>query len=403
MATPEKVLRNHFYLEFDESSNSDIRKIKMYLLKKLELPIHESLFITIGIALWGLLRSKRATTYGLVFVIQLSLMGCSQPKGMIFEPLVTPISWPPPPETARIHYVGSLHTDKDLKPAKSFISGVTESLFGENPSRSMLTPYSVCGDGENRIFVCDSNAQLVHVFNLETRKYEQWKPDSTNEAFSQPVGIAYDPDGRLLVSDSASGVIHVFLNDGEYLGTLGDTSLDKPSGIAIDPIRNRILVADVETHQIVSISMIDGELNERIGERGTSLGQFNFPTNIAIGHDGLIYVSDSLNFRVQVFSPDFKPLRQVGEKGDMPGYFSHPKGIAVDKDNRLFVIDSHFESVQIFDSVGKLLLFFGEEGHNPGQFWLPTGIHIDHSGRIWIADSYNQRLQVFEYRPEEHR
>lgn len=335
----------------------------------------------------------------IVITIVLSLGGCAQPKGVIFESLDQPMSWPPSPETARIHYVGTLHTDKDLKPAKSFARGLSETFFGKKPSRSMLTPYGVCIDDRNRVFVCDSNAQLVHVFNLETRDYEQWKPDEEGVIFSQPVGIAYSGHGRLYVSDAAAGLIYVFDQSGQYLGEIGREYLNKPSGLVIDLVRNRIFIADTGTHQIVVLTL-EGELITRIGERGVALGQFNFPTNLALGHDGSLYVSDSLNFRVQVFDPDLNPIRQVGEKGDLPGYFSHPKGIAVDSDDHLYVIDTHFESVQIFDPQGRLLLTFGEEGHGPGQFWLPTGIHIDKDDRIWIADSYNQRLQVFEYRPE---
>ncbi len=327
------------------------------------------------------------------------LIGCTHPKGVIFGNVDPSVSWPQPPEPVRIVYVGSLRTDKDLKPSKSFAKSFAETFFGETVSQSMLTPYAVCTDGYNRVFACDSNAQLVHVFNLETREYQQWKPDDPGVGFAQPVGIAYDATRGLVVSDSAAGVLFTFDADGYYLGTLGKGVLNKPSGITIDSAKGRIFVADVGLHQVVVLSF-DGELIERIGERGTSLGEFNFPTNVAYGHDGLLYVSDSLNFRVQVFDQNFSPLRQIGQKGDLPGYFSHPKGIALDRDNHLYVIDSHFESVQIFDSQGNLLLTFGQEGHGPGQFWLPTGIHIDPNNRIWVADSYNQRLQVFEYRPE---
>ncbi len=325
--------------------------------------------------------------------------GCAQPKGVLFAPIDPPIGWPKPPEPARIVYLGMLSTDADLKPGKTFAQSISEAFLGETTIQSMLTPYAVCTDERNRVFACDSNAQVVHVFDLETREYQQWKPDAPGVGFAQPVGIAYDSIGRLLVSDSAAGVLFAFDAHGQYLGTLGNGVLDKPSGIAVDSATNRIFVADVGSHQIVVLSF-DGELIERIGKRGTALGQFNFPTNVAFGRDGSLYVSDSLNFRVQVFDQNLKPTRQVGQKGDLPGYFSHPKGVALDRDNHLYVIDSHFESVQIFDSQGNLLLTFGQEGRGPGQFWLPTGIHIDQSNRIWVADSYNQRLQVFEYRPE---
>lgn len=337
-----------------------------------------------------------------VLLLALPIAGCSQPKGVIFEPLETPLVWPSPPEVGRIEYVGLLMGEGDLKPGKSMFKSLAETLFGQESTKAMLTPFAVCSDGAGRVFVCDSNAQLVHVFDLESRSYEQWKPDPLEGSFAQPVGIFFDSLGRLLVSDAAAGNIHVFSSVGEYQGTIGDGHLNKPSGIVMDPATHRIFVADTGAHQIAVLSF-DGELIQRIGKRGTSLGEFNFPTNVALTDDGSLYVSDSLNFRVQVFDPDLNPIRQIGEKGDVPGFFSHPKGIAFDQDGHLYVIDSHFESVQIFDTQGSLLLSFGQEGHGPGQFWLPTGIHIDRNNLIWIADSYNQRLQVFRYLPEDQQ
>jgi len=344
----------------------------------------------------------------LLVLAHAAMTGCSQPKGIIFKPLAEPLVWPSPPESPRIQFVGSLRTDKDLKPAKSFTKKFSESLFGKKSAHSMLTPYALTSDGHGRIFACDSNAQVIHVFDLNTRRYEQWKPDGPPSpdgkipSFAQPVGIAYDGRDRLLVTDAAANRIYVFDSTGHAMGTIADGLLDKPSGIAVDPETNRIFIANTGTHQVLVLSP-EGVLIRRIGHRGTKLGEFNFPTNLAISHHGLLYVSDTLNFRVQVFDRNLNPIRQVGQKGDLPGYFSHPKGIAVDSQDHLYVIDAHFESVQIFDDQGRLLLTFGEEGHTEGQFWLPTGIYIDQQDQIWIADSYNQRLEVFAYLAEEQQ
>lgn len=362
------------------------------------------------------------------------LFACGHPKGVIFEPPKTPMSWPPPPEPARIHYVGSIATEADLKPAKSFGKALGEAFFGKDPVRSMLSPYALCTDGGSRLFVCDSNAQTVHVFNLETRAYQQWKPDGEASepkrqtvvlkeretdklaepvaapvqppgaptGFSQPVGIAFDarPDRmQLFVSDSVAGVVFVFNDAGHCTGAIGQEFLTRPCGLAIDPRRDRLYVADAATHQVFALDF-NGNLIDRVGVRGIEAGQFNYPTNVAVDSNGRLYVSDTLNFRVQVFDENLQPIRHIGSHGDMPGYFSQPKGLALDSENHLYVVDARFETVQIFDSDGNFLLAFGEEGGKAGQFWLPAGIFIDASDRIWIADSYNRRVQVFEYRPE---
>jgi DNA-binding beta-propeller fold protein YncE len=324
--------------------------------------------------------------------------GCASP-GVIFEPLESPPQWPPPPAPARIRYVGSIERDTDLKPGKSIGAAIGELFFGRPPARSMLTPYAVCTDDRNRLFVADSNAQVVHVFDLDDRVYEQWQPGPGQPPFAQPVGVAIDPRNRLLVSDSVAGLVFVFDQTGAPAGTLGDGVLQRPCGLAVDAAGSRLFVADTGTHEVLVFSL-EGDLLTRVGGRGSAPGRFNYPTNVAVDSVGRLYVSDTLNFRVQVFDPSLTPVRQIGAQGDRPGYFSQPKGLDLDGDDHLYVVDARFEAVQIFDAAGQLLLSFGQEGNGPGQFWLPAGLHVDSNDRIWIADSYNRRVQVFDYRPE---
>jgi DNA-binding beta-propeller fold protein YncE len=344
----------------------------------------------------------RVFSGGVLIVAAAWLAGCSSQPGPIFTERAEPIEWPAAPEPARIRYVGELVTDADLRPVRSFGQSMGEMLFGGKPRQSMLTPYAVCGDDLGRVFVADSNAQTVHVFDLNQRTYTRWQPPTDGPEtprFSQPIGLAWDPSGRLIVSDSMAGILFVFNREGELIDRWGAGVLSRPCGVAIDPQRDRLYVADAGLHQVLVLDL-KGQLIRRIGARGTALGQFNFPTHVTVDSVGRLYVSDTLNFRVQQFDTDLKPIRQIGQKGDLPGYFSHPKGVAVDAEDHLYVVDAQFESIQVFDPEGLLLMQFGEEGHGEGEFWIPTGIYIDQSQRLWIADSYNRRLQVFQYLPE---
>jgi sugar lactone lactonase YvrE len=336
---------------------------------------------------------------GVALLPLLASLACAKPAGVIFPPVNPPLVWPTPPDAPRIRYVGKLALASDLKPAVPFGKAVSRALFGKSEDRSMLTPFALCTDGGDRLFVADSNGQTVHVFDLKTRLYQQWTlPD--NRRFAQPVGIAYDAAGhRLFVSDSVAQSVYVLDDAGKLLAEWRAGAFERPTGIAWDAANRRLFVADALAHQVVVLADA-GDVRQRLGQRGEALGEFNFPTAVALDGTGRLYVCDALNWRVQVFAPDLKPLRQIGKKGDMPGYFSQPKGLATDTEGHLYVLDAHFEGLQIFDPSGNLLLIFGEEGHNPGQFWLPTGIFIDGKNRIWIADSYNRRVQVFDYLPD---
>ena len=327
--------------------------------------------------------------------LALAISGCGRAAGVLFEPGPGAPVWPAPPEPARVRYLGQLEKDQDLKPARAPGKGMGEFLFGKEDAHAMLSPMAVSVDGAGRVFVADSNGQVLHVFDLATRKYQQWKPAWT--AFSMPVGVAADGKGGALVADSVAAEIYVFDRTGKSTGAIGAGKLKRPCGVAL--AGDRVFVADSAAHQIVVLSL-NGEELQRVGQRGIQPAEFNFPTNLAFDPRGLVYVSDTLNFRVQVLDAELKPLRIIGSKGDAPGTFAQPKGLAVDADGHVYVVDANFEAVQVFDNQGQLLLTFGREGRGPGEFWLPSGICIDPVGRIWIADTYNKRVQVFQYLPE---
>src|SRR3954462_7914903 len=177
--------------------------------------------------------------YILLTLLAMLMLGCAQPAGIIFPPLQKPILFPPPPDVARVRYVGQLATSADLKPPVPFGQGLADAMFGKKTIASMLSPYALCTDNADRLFVADSNAQTVHVFDLKTRKYDQWKPASGTKRFSQPVGIAYDPAGKLFVADAAAGSIYVFDNVGRSIGEIHSDAIQRPCGLAFDAANHR--------------------------------------------------------------------------------------------------------------------------------------------------------------------
>jgi DNA-binding beta-propeller fold protein YncE len=330
----------------------------------------------------------------LMLTILMGISGCSQPAGTIFPPDGRAIVWPQPPEVARIGYVGTISTEADLKPARSWDQGLRELFFGKDNIGVLIFPTAVTVE-DDIMYVADGGAGAVHVFDFQSRQYRQVTSLDGDQTLTMPVAITL-AEGNLYVADSVLKKICVFDNTGVFRFSFGGDLLMRPTGIAFSPVQQKLYVTDTAKHKIVVFDN-KGNFLSQFGSRGVGPGQFNFPTHLCVDSDGKLYVSDTLNYRVQVFSSNGIFIRMFGAHGDRPGNFAHPAGIATDSQGHMYVVDKQYENVQIFDHKGNILMALGVEGSEPGEFWLPAGIFISHDDRIYIADSFNKRIQVFDY------
>jgi tripartite motif-containing protein 71 len=94
---------------------------------------------------------------------------------------------------------------------------------------------------------------------------------------------------------------------------------------------------------------------------GSGEGLFNRPTGIAIGLNGNVYVTDTGNNRVQVFSKKGSFIRQWGSEGSNHGEFLSPIGIEKDSNGDIYVADRDNGRIQVFTPSGDYLYTLGEE------------------------------------------
>ncbi len=324
------------------------------------------------------------------------IAGCTDAESPAAVQEPVNLVWPDAPLTPRIKFVRAVSTPQDFGVETGWFDKVVDFLKGADPRRT-TQPYGLHRDQEGRLYVVDAFHKSVQVFNtLKSDHY--WFPSDPPEKFLNPVGVVSDGKGRVYVSDSKSNVVHVFADHGaRYVTAFGMDVLGRPTGMAINRATGDLFVVDTLNGQIVVFDTKTLQSKAFIGKQGDDTEGFHSPTSVAFAPDGRIYVSDSLNFRVQVLDAGFKFLNRFGSAGDAPGYFSRPKGVAVDSDGNVYVVDALFDNVQIFDAEGRLLLAFGKPGSKPGEFWLPTEIFIDSDDRIYVSDSHNQRIQVFQY------
>lgn len=324
---------------------------------------------------------------------------CAPSKAYIDKTALGQIVWPGPPEKPRIQYLWSVTQisieAKGRRGLSDFLLGDVEGdVTDPRTSNVLMRPYGVFVDSREKLYVADPGAYRVTVIDLKTMEVFHITGSEKNE-FLSPVGVVADPSGRIYISDSELRRVFVFDEKGKPLSRF-EGDFTRPTCLAIDTKNSTIYVSDTLEHKVYLYSP-DGKRIGSIGRPGASAGEFNYPTHLFVDGSGLLYVTDAMNFRAQIFTLDGRAVGAVGSLGDSYADLDKPKGVAVDGEGHIYVVDSIKDMVKIFDREGNLLLFFGDRGKNYGDFWLPSGIFIDAHDTIYIADTYNGRVQVFQY------
>jgi sugar lactone lactonase YvrE len=138
--------------------------------------------------------------------------------------------------------------------------------------------------------------------------------------------------------------------------------------------------------------MDTGELVGGFGEAGTEPGRLNRAEGLAIGPGGDVYVADSCNHRIQVFSADGRLLRMHGRAGRGIGEFSYPYDVRLDAEGRQYVCEFGNSRIQVFGPDDRPLEVLGGPGTGPTQLNNPWSLCLDKAGNLYVADSLNHRV-----------
>jgi DNA-binding beta-propeller fold protein YncE len=309
-----------------------------------------------------------------------------------------PPQWPPAPQAARLRFAGEIAGPRVAGTSK--VGRFLRVLIGLDKAGEITADRLVKPTGlfvsSGTVFIADPGMKAVLRYDEASGRGEWWPRESGTKLIS-PVSVAGAPDGRLFVLDSMLQKVLVLDDKGNVKSELeGDPEgMGRPAALAVSG--KRIYVSDVKKHR-VAVYGIDGTFLQAFGRRGSKPGEFNFPTYMSFDKKSdRLWVTDSGNFRLQWFTPDGRFGGSIGENGNRPGYLARPRGVAVDSDGHVFVSDAAFEAIQLFDDKKNFLLFVGRAGTAPGQFSMPGGVFIDGRDRVYVADTQNARVQVFQY------
>jgi DNA-binding beta-propeller fold protein YncE len=282
--------------------------------------------------------------------------------------------FPPAPDEPHLQFLTSFSSEVDLGRNSGFIDFVTGQRTSPNP---LVKPYGLAvRDG--KVFVCDTMASAVQVFDLARKRARYFAPQGEGRLL-MPIHITIDGDGTRYVADTSRNQVVIYTKNGDYLAAMGVKDEMKPCDVAVTA--DRLYVADLKGHAVRVYDKAQRQLLFSIPrDPKAAEGRLFSPTNLAIDRErGRLLVSDTGGFAVQVYDLEGKFLRAIGRQGVGFGAFARPKGVAVDRAGLAYVVDASTYVVQLFDPEGKLLLFFGQPGASmQGELALPAGVEIDY-------------------------
>ena len=286
---------------------------------------------------------------------------------------------------------------------------LSPALIFDQPDPGFAHPLALTAAGD-RVLVADENANLIYSFDREGN-YQRSYGGGGSVNFNRPNSVAVANDGSLLVVDTWNYRIQQLDLDGAPLATWGqageygfDAPMNPTDGfwgprdVVIDGA-GRIYVSDTGNKRIRVYTIEDGEavFNYDIGSGGSGPGELDEPSGLAVHPDGRLFVADTWNRRIAVFDVNGGRLDDFRVRGWYNSSFNRPY-LALDANrDTLYITDPDSKRILVYDTGGECLGSFGEAGESPtaGQFQDIGGIAVDSDGFVYVSDSSAGRLLKF--------
>jgi len=216
--------------------------------------------------------------------------------------------------------------------------------------------------------------------------------------FGSVSGVAIDSKGHVFLLHRGPGPLMEFDADGNFIRALGDGLFDRPHGLRIDADDN-IWTTDVAGHVVYKFNPA-GRILMVLGVRGRPgewhdfghLRLFNEPNEAVVGPTGDVFVlqghgkGESL---VLKFDRDGNFIKTWGKKGRGPGEFDLPHSLVFDAQGLLYIADRNNARIQVFDANGA----FVRESKHPGT---PCGLFMTPDQTIWLAHGHTGQIMTLD-------
>jgi DNA-binding beta-propeller fold protein YncE len=274
----------------------------------------------------------------------------------------------------------------------------TRSVFGAS-GRSLGQfhyPRGIAVDHDRRlVYVVDKTAR-VQRYGFDGEPQLQWRMPQWDNG--KPTGLGVSPDGRVFVADTHYHRVIAYDNEGRELMRFGRYGSGPgefiyPTDVAFGP-EGRVYVSEYGGNERVGVFSAEGKFLFSFGGPGSGVGQFQRPQAMAFSADlGELYIADACNHRIVVTDPEGRPQRALGGPGRGAGLLAYPYDVMVLEDGTLLVSEFGNNRLQRFSTGGQCLGLYGRVGSGEGELRYPWGVDGTNE-KIFVLDSGNNRVQV---------
>jgi DNA-binding beta-propeller fold protein YncE len=216
--------------------------------------------------------------------------------------------------------------------------------------------------------------------------------------FGGTSGVAFNSKGNIFVLHRGPMPLMEFDADGNFIRGFGDGLFDRPHGLRIDAHDN-IWTTDVAMNLIYKFNPA-GRMEMVLGVKGRTgewhpgghLRLFHEPNEAVVGPSGDIYVLEGhgkAESRVVKFDRDGNFIKTLGGKGKGPGEFDLPHSLVFDKQGLLYIADRNNARIQVFDADGAYV----RESSHPGT---PCGLFMGADQHIWLAHGHTGQIMKLD-------
>jgi DNA-binding beta-propeller fold protein YncE len=303
------------------------------------------------------------------------------------------------------HVVGSPFTIVTRPPP-------TEGVYCPLTFRGAEGSCRLADKGLRGAVVSESQQNQISLFRAFGSKRHSFGSYGCEEGqFDSPRGVTVDGMGNILVADCGNHRIQKFTAKGTFMTSVGgrgngSLQFNYPSDITFSMTNNKMYVAD-RNHRVqilnsglafyktcwntYSLRVASSNITfaGTFGSLGVGQGEFNDPQGITCDSTGKVYVADSGNYRVQVFTAEGDFLWMFKVLGTGNETVRYPIAIAIDKSNRVYVEECG--CISVCTSQGE---WIESLNRGNGEFTHTSGLAVSRIGVLYSSNGDGIKVAI---------